>query len=177
MPNMPLQPTHSAVTPRAVARGAPTGEPLNGGVRRRFRSGLLIWLSVLSLACPRDGSQVATRAAATPASMSANAIMETFRRAHPDALRVGGDVQAPYLPVPIHPAWEKLAGNTGKAEFYLVEIVVDEKGKVVDSAFLRGGDQQIRQLILAAMRQWEYTPAQKGGKPVQCVLDVAFGVH
>ncbi len=30
---MPLQPTHSAVTPRAVARVAPAGGRLNGGVR------------------------------------------------------------------------------------------------------------------------------------------------
>ena len=33
LPNQPLQPTHSAVTPRAGARVAPAGGRLNGGVR------------------------------------------------------------------------------------------------------------------------------------------------
>ena len=32
---MPLQPSHSAVTPLAYATGAATGGRLNGGVRRR----------------------------------------------------------------------------------------------------------------------------------------------
>ena len=32
-PNQPLQPPHTAVTPRAEARVAPAGGRLNGGVR------------------------------------------------------------------------------------------------------------------------------------------------
>jgi hypothetical protein len=35
LPNQPLQPPHSAVTPRAGARVAPAGGQLNGGVRPR----------------------------------------------------------------------------------------------------------------------------------------------
>jgi hypothetical protein len=34
-PNQPLQPSHTAVTPRAGARVAPAGGRLNGGVRRQ----------------------------------------------------------------------------------------------------------------------------------------------
>jgi hypothetical protein len=34
LPNRPLQPPHSAVTPRAGARVAPAGGRLNGGVGR-----------------------------------------------------------------------------------------------------------------------------------------------
>ena len=36
-PNKPLQPPHTAVTPRAGARVAPAGGRLNGGVRRSAR--------------------------------------------------------------------------------------------------------------------------------------------
>ena len=35
LPNQPLQPPHSAVTPRAGARVAPASGRLNGGVRLR----------------------------------------------------------------------------------------------------------------------------------------------
>ncbi len=38
MPNMPLQPPHTAVTPLACATGAPAGRRLKRGVRRTLNT-------------------------------------------------------------------------------------------------------------------------------------------
>jgi hypothetical protein len=150
---------------------------LKRGIRRGVRFGSLVLLSVLSFACAQEGSHVATRVAATPTLLRPDAIGDTLRRAHPDAVVAGADVQFPHLTLLIHPAWEKLEGNTGKAGFYLVEMIVDENGRVIDAAFLRGSDREIQELIRSAINQWHFRPAQKAGKPVKCILDVSFGVH
>ncbi len=50
LPNKPLQPSHSAVTPRAGARVAPAGGRLNGGVSRTGwgKTGLMAMMVVLA---------------------------------------------------------------------------------------------------------------------------------
>jgi hypothetical protein len=107
----------------------------------------------------------------------AGAINDRLGQTHPNAVRITSDVQGLYLAHPIHPDWEKVQNNKGEVDLYLVDTVIDETGRVVDWEFVRGRDQQIQELIVAAMRQWRYTPARSGDKPVECRVTVSFGFH
>ena len=68
VPNQPLQPSHSAVTPRAGARVAPAGGRLNGGVRHTDE---------IAIALVRGGRFVLTLGAVVAASISLPACRTT----------------------------------------------------------------------------------------------------
>jgi len=47
-------------------------------------------------------------------------------------------------------------------------FVVDEQGKVAEVRILRStGDSELDELMVDAMRQWQFTPAMRRGKPVR----------
>jgi TonB family protein len=85
----------------------------------------------------------------TPADQLVRAPVALKQEAPPFRLRVGGSAIAP-------PA------STG-----LLEVVIDESGRVEAARLSRGIHPVYDAQLLAAARRWEYTPATKDGKPVR----------
>lgn len=66
-------------------------------------------------------------------------------------------------PVPIFPAAAKAAGQQGPV---VLSVVVDQAGKVVSVAPLRGPSPELIRAAAEAVRLWSYQPFLQDGKPV-----------
>lgn len=51
-----------------------------------------------------------------------------------------------------------------------VEIVLDEKGRVIDASIYKTSDERLNEASLEAVNDWRFKPAEVGGKEVKCRL-------
>ena len=51
----------------------------------------------------------------------------------------------------------------------VVEIVIDEKGDVVDANIIKSVNTSFDSIVITAARRWKYRPALKDGVPVRYV--------
>jgi len=56
----------------------------------------------------------------------------------------------------------------------VVEVTIDEQGKIVELKLIQGLAQNIDQLVLAAVAQWQFLPATKNGTPIPSKQDVYY---
>lgn len=56
----------------------------------------------------------------------------------------------------------------------IVEIAIDEQGKVVQSRILQSLGPEIDQRVLAALTEWRFTPATRNGRAIASLQDVYF---
>lgn len=78
--------------------------------------------------------------------------------------------------VRVEPVYPAIARRSGIAGSVVVEVTVDEHGKVLDAKSLCGPDPLARSAIEAA-RRWEFTPTQLNGAPVKVIGTVTFHFH
>jgi TonB family protein len=71
---------------------------------------------------------------------------------------------------PVYPAFARNANVSGTV---VVEVVIDEKGKVTRADAV-SGPLQLRQAAADAAKRWEYQPATTNGKPVQSTTRITF---
>ncbi|HKS22558.1 MAG TPA: energy transducer TonB [Thermoanaerobaculia bacterium] len=87
------------------------------------------------------------------------------------AYRIGGDVQAPAKlsgPEPVYPE-SLLAQKIGG--LIIVEVVIDEGGRVAAANVLHSPNPQLSDAVVAALRQWTFRPAMLHGKAVRSILN------
>jgi TonB family protein len=72
---------------------------------------------------------------------------------------------------PRYPELAKKAGMEGKV---WVKVFIDEKGKVEKAVMDSSTNEVFVEAALEAIRQWEFTPALKDGKPIKCEIVVPF---
>jgi TonB family protein len=72
---------------------------------------------------------------------------------------------------PLYPELAKKAGLEGKV---WVKVFIDEQGKVEKALMDSSTNSVFDGAALDAIKQWEFTPAKKDGKPIKCEIVVPF---
>ena len=91
--------------------------------------------------------------------------------AHPDAVRVGGDIKEPKKIKHVAPAYPEVASAAKVQGVVILEVVVDHFGNVADAQVLRS-IALLDQAALDAVMQWKFTPTLLNGHPVSVVMTV-----
>lgn len=86
-------------------------------------------------------------------------------------LRVGNDhsVTPPQLLERVEPLWP----DDGISGIVIIETVVDANGRICDARVLRGLNQELDAIALAAVKQWRFRPALLDGVPRASVYAVS----
>jgi TonB family protein len=78
-------------------------------------------------------------------------------------VRLAGSVQAPETKTLVRPILPALAGDVpARTGSTVVEVTVDEAGAVSDARILRSADPALDDAVLAATRNWTFSPARAG---------------
>lgn len=56
----------------------------------------------------------------------------------------------------------------------MATITIDEKGFVTEASIKKSTDASLDEPTLAAVKQWLFTPAKKGGAAIACTINVPF---
>jgi TonB family protein len=56
----------------------------------------------------------------------------------------------------------------------VVEVTIDEQGKIVELKLVQSLSQSVDQLVLAAVAKWQFLPATKNGVPIASKQDVYY---
>lgn len=87
------------------------------------------------------------------------------------------DVKAPIAISQAFPSWHPENSVERKQEFRgLIDLVIDEQGRVASAAFVRSVHERYDSQLLDAARRWTYRPASKDGKPVRYRHTVAVNL-
>jgi protein TonB len=84
---------------------------------------------------------------------------------------VGGSVQSSKLLKRVEPSYPELAKKARIQGIVLLQVTVDESGRVADIKIIRGHP-LLNEGALSAVRQWEYSPTLLNGEPVQVIATV-----
>jgi protein TonB len=86
-----------------------------------------------------------------------------------NAVRVGGNVKPPAKTKNIDPIWPPAAQQARVQGVVILEILIDEAGKVANGRVLRSIP-LLDQAAIDAVRQWEFEPTVLDGTPVPVIL-------
>ena len=86
-------------------------------------------------------------------------------------IRVGGSIRAPMQLRKVNPAYPPIAQSARVQGVVILEVVIDEQGRVADAKILRSIP-LLDQAALDAVRQWEYTPTLLNNVPVAVIMTV-----
>lgn len=94
-----------------------------------------------------------------------------FRSPAPDCanvrpIRVGGGVQRPEILRRVEPVYPSDVRRMRIEGIGLLELVINEQGRVCTVQILRGLSPAIDQAMAGAVRQWTFRPARLRGRPV-----------
>jgi len=56
----------------------------------------------------------------------------------------------------------------------VVEVTIDEQGKIVELKLIQSLSQSIDQLVMAAVAKWQFLPATRNGTPIPSKQDVYY---
>jgi protein TonB len=56
----------------------------------------------------------------------------------------------------------------------VLDITIDENGKISDLKLVKGIEQNVDNFVMAAVRQWTFTPANRDGQPVASEQELHF---
>ncbi len=56
----------------------------------------------------------------------------------------------------------------------VVEVTIDEQGKIIELKLIQSLSQPIDQLVMAAVAQWQFLPATRNGTPIASKQDVYY---
>lgn len=87
----------------------------------------------------------------------------------PNTVRVGGNVKLPPKTKNVEPIWPPAAQQARVQGVVILEILIDEAGKVTNGRVLRSIP-LLDQAAIDAVRQWEFEPTVLDGTPVPVIL-------
>jgi protein TonB len=112
---------------------------------------------------PSSSSAVASATAAAP---------PTPTRPYPaNAVRVGGNIKPPTKIKDVAPIWPPVAQQARAQGVVILEVLIDEGGKVSDGRVLRSIP-LLDQAAIDAVLQWEFEPTLLNGQPVPVIMTV-----
>jgi TonB family protein len=87
------------------------------------------------------------------------------------AVRIGGGIRPPTQTRRVAPVYPPIAQSARVQGVVILELRLDEQGRVVDARVLRSIP-LLDQAALDAVRQWEYTPTLLNGVPTPVIMTV-----
>jgi len=90
---------------------------------------------------------------------------------HPGALRVGGDIREPRKLVDVKPVYPAEARAADVSGIVILELLINEQGRVADAAILRSVP-MLDEAAESAVRQWEFTPTLLDSQPTEVIMTV-----
>ncbi len=85
-----------------------------------------------------------------------------------------GEIQIALPTFSPHPNPDLAALSAGTSGDVVLNAVIDEHGKVTDLTLLHGLSQAIDATVIATVKTWTYTPAQRNGLPVPSEQEFHF---
>ena len=62
-------------------------------------------------------------------------------------------------------------------QYLIVEVTIDIDGRVADARFTAGmATPKIEKTLLAAIKEFKYTPAKRDGTPIPCQVDIVIHI-
>jgi periplasmic protein TonB len=97
----------------------------------------------------------------------------------PLVVEVGRDITPPRRIHFVRPAYTEPARRTLTQGPVILELVIDEQGRVADVTVLRGLPLGLTESAVDAARQWRFEPSLYGGRPVSVIyrLTVTFSLQ
>lgn len=90
----------------------------------------------------------------------------------PEVLRVGGEIGRPRQLHAPHPVYPELARRAGVEGTVVLEVRLDERGRVSEVTVLRGQRFGLTESAVDAVSRWRYEPARLGDRAVAVVMTV-----
>lgn len=91
-----------------------------------------------------------------------------------DIFHVGGDVLAPVVTHRIEPVYPEDMKAMRISGMIILQTFIDETGKVVDAHVLKSLPGSFNDAALVAVKQWEFKPATRDGKPVAVIFNLVM---
>jgi protein TonB len=85
-----------------------------------------------------------------------------------------GDITIALQTVFLYPKPDLSSLPHGTKGDVILNAVIDEHGKISELTLLKGLGSPVDETVIAAVRQWEYTPAKKNGVPVVSEQELHF---
>ncbi len=85
-----------------------------------------------------------------------------------------GPQEMPQLKKKVEPAYPEVLKRAGIEGEVMVKATISENGKVDKAEAVKASKPEFAEASLAAIKQWEFTPAQKDGKAVKAEVFVPF---
>jgi TonB family protein len=103
-------------------------------------------------------------------------IMEFKPRQEGDALRVGGNIQAPVKIRDVKPVYPPIAREAGVAGVVIIEVRIGRDGAVEEAHVLKSIP-LLDQAALDAVKQWQFVPTLMNGAPVPIMMTVTINFY
>lgn len=87
-------------------------------------------------------------------------------------VRVGGDVKAPVVIERTPPEYTEIARKARIKGVVILEVIIDESGKVASTKVLKGLPMGLDQKAVEAVEQWVFEPARMNDEPVACIYNL-----
>lgn len=94
--------------------------------------------------------------------------------APPEVLRVGGAIARPRQLHAPHPVYPEMARRARVEGTVILEVRLDERGRVSEVTVLRGPRFGLTESAVAAVSRWRYEPARLGGRAVPVLMTVTI---
>ncbi len=85
-----------------------------------------------------------------------------------------GPQEMPQVKKKVDPAYPEILKRAGIQGEVLIKAMINEDGKVEKAEAVKTSKPEFAEASLAALKQWEFTPAQKDGKAVKAEVFVPF---
>lgn len=119
--------------------------------------------SVLSSADPANAESVAV-----------SVFSEAAGAKVPDIFHVSGDVVAPVVTNRVEPVYPEDMKAMRISGMIILQTLIDETGKVVAAHVLKPLPGSFNDAALTAVKQWEFKPATRDGKPVNVIFNLTM---
>lgn len=86
----------------------------------------------------------------------------------------GKPVDVPKLVKKVNPAYPAEAKSEKVMGAVVLDILIDEKGRVADAKAVKSADDRLSKAAIDAVKQWEYEPVKVSGKPVKVKASVTI---
>jgi TonB family protein len=93
-----------------------------------------------------------------------------------EPVRVDDNAQEKKLIKRVEPVYPDNARHIPVSGPVILEVVVNEKGEVIDAKIVKGGNPLIQKPVRNAVMQWRYAPYYVDGKPVPVKFRVTVPV-